>query len=32
LVARHKEKLAANRKLKKELAKQRAFLNGDVEK
>jgi len=32
LVARHKEKLAANRKLKKELAKQKAFLNGEVEK
>ena len=32
LVARHKEKLAVQRKLKKELAKQKAFLNGEVEK
>ncbi len=31
LVARHKEKLAVQRKLKKELAKQKAFLNGEVE-
>jgi len=32
LVARHKEKLAAERQLKKDLAKQKKFLMGDVEK
>ena len=32
LVARHKEKLAANRQLKKDLDKQKKFLMGDVEK
>lgn len=32
LVARHKEKLAAQRKLKKDLDKQKKFLMGDVEK
>jgi len=32
LVARHKEKLAAQRKLNKDLEKQRKFLMGDVEK
>tara|TARA_B100000214_G_scaffold326077_1_gene263932 strand:- start:712 stop:1185 length:474 start_codon:yes stop_codon:yes gene_type:complete len=32
LVARHKEKLAAQRKVKRELAKQKAFLNGEVSK
>ena len=32
LVARHKEKLAANRQLKKDLEKQKKFLMGDVEK
>ena len=32
LVARHKEKLAAERKLKKDLEKQKKFLMGDVEK
>ena len=32
LVARHKEKLAAQREVKKELAKQKAFLNGEVSK
>jgi hypothetical protein len=32
LVARHKEKLAAERQLKKDLAKQKKFLMGDVKK
>jgi len=32
LVARHKEKLAAERQLKKDLEKQKKFLMGDVEK
>jgi len=32
LVARHKEKLAVERKLKKDLAKQKKFLMGDVDK
>ena len=32
LVARHKEKLAAERQLKKDLAKQKKFLMGDVDK
>ena len=32
LVARHKEKLAVERKLKKDLEKQRKFLMGDVDK
>jgi hypothetical protein len=32
LVARHKEKLAAERQLKKDLDKQKKFLMGDVEK
>ena len=32
LVARHKEKLAVNRQLKKDLDKQKKFLMGDVEK
>ena len=32
LVARHKEKLAANRQLKKDLDKQKKFLMGDVDK
>jgi len=32
LVARHKEKLKAQRKLNKDLEKQRKFLMGDVEK
>ena len=32
LVARHKEKLAAQRQLKKDLDKQKKFLMGDVEK
>jgi hypothetical protein len=32
LVARHKEKLAAERKLKKDLEKQKKFLMGDVDK
>ena len=32
LVARHKEKLAVERQLKKDLAKQKKFLMGDVEK
>ena len=32
LVARHKEKLKANRQLKKDLEKQKKFLMGDVEK
>ena len=32
LVARHKEKLAVERKLKKDLEKQKKFLMGDVEK
>ena len=32
LVPRHKEKLAAERQLKKDLAKQKKFLMGDVEK
>ena len=32
LVARHKEKLAAERQLKKDLDKQKKFLMGDIEK
>jgi hypothetical protein len=32
LVARHKEKLAAQRQLNKDLDKQKKFLMGDVEK
>ena len=32
LVAKHKEKLAAQRKIKKELDRQKKFLMGDVEK
>ena len=32
LVARHKEKLAAERQLKKDLAKQKKFLMGEVDK
>ena len=32
LVARHKEKLAAERQLKKDLEKQKKFLMGDIEK
>jgi hypothetical protein len=32
LVARHKEKLAANRQLKKDLDKQKKFLMGEVDK